>query len=108
MQALFPPRGGVLLAKETTGRSSMQTWQQLPCCTQSSAPVQVAARVQALFPPRGGIRLLAKETTHGRGRALDYLIAQQLVLDTAHFFDGDKLACARRLAHGEGCFQGLQ
>ena len=65
------------------------------------AAVQVAARVQALFPPRGGIRLLARETTHGKGRPLDYLIAQQLVLDTVHFFDGDKLACARRLAHGE-------
>ena len=65
------------------------------------APAQVAARVQALCPPRGGIRLLAADVTHGGRRALDYLIAQQLILDTVHYFDGDRLACARRLAHGE-------
>ena len=63
--------------------------------------VQVAATVQRLCPPRGGIRLLAAEVTHSKGRELDYLIAQQLILDTVHYFDGDRLACARRLAHGE-------
>ena len=62
---------------------------------------QVTAKVLAAFPPRGGIRLLPREQTQKAGlHSLDHLIAQQLVLDTVHFFDGDRVQCARRLAHG--------
>lgn len=63
--------------------------------------MQVTARVLAAFPPRGGIQLLPREQTQKAGlHSLDHIVAQQLVLDTVHFFDGDRVQCARRLAQG--------
>ena len=68
--------------------------------------MQVAARVLAAFPPRGGIQLLQREQTQKAGlHSLDHIIAQQLVLDTVHFFDGDRVQCARRLAQGDHPFK---
>lgn len=63
-------------------------------------PWQAAAAVLEAFPPRGGIALLPQEYVQGERTALEQLILQQYILDTLHYFDGDRVACARKLALG--------
>ncbi len=56
----------------------------------------------AAFPPRGGIRLLAPEHTRLGGSAASRLVAEECMLDTITFFDGDRIECAARLGKGDG------
>jgi nuclear cap-binding protein subunit 1 len=60
----------------------------------------VAAEVAAAFPPRGIIKLLPAARTGGNRPALDRLIAEEYILDTIYFFDGNRVDCAGRLAFG--------
>jgi hypothetical protein len=54
------------------------------------------------FPPRGIIRLLPSEhTSHGKPQ-IERLVAEEYILDTIAFFEGDRVQCAQRLA-GEPC-----
>ena len=62
--------------------------------------VQVAAEVAAAFPPRGIIKLLPAARTGGDRPALDRIIAEEYILDTISFFDGNRVDCAGRLAYG--------
>lgn len=63
--------------------------------------MQRAAALLNAFPPRGSIALLPRQQTHGSKSDIDHLIMEQYVLDTIHYFDGDRVACARKLALGE-------
>ena len=50
------------------------------------------------FPPRGIIRLLPPEhTSHGKAQ-IERLVAEEYILDTMTFFEGDRVQCAQRLA----------
>ena len=62
---------------------------------------QVAAEVAAAFPARGIIKLLPAARTGGDRPLLDRLIAEDYILDTIFFFDGNRVECAGRLAYGE-------
>lgn len=64
------------------------------------ALAQAAAAVTASFPPRGLIRLLPAEHTEQGKPRIERLVAEEYILDTLHFFDGDRVQCARRLAMG--------
>ena len=61
---------------------------------------QAAAAVLQAFPPRGIIRLLPPEHTGHGAPKVERLVAEEYVLDTIHFFEGDRVQCARRLAAG--------
>lgn len=75
---------------------------QLPVSNkQDMRHVQAAARVLAAYPPRGVIRLLPSEATWGDKPIIERLIAEEYILDTIHFFDGDRVECARTLALGK-------
>lgn len=63
--------------------------------------MQAAAVVLAAFPPRGVIRLLPREATWGNLPKIEQLVAEEYVLDTIHYFDGDRVECARTLALGK-------
>lgn len=74
-------------------------------CPPGSSPDALAAAVLAAHPPAGRVGLLPPATlgvavTSGPGAALDLLIAESYVADTLRAFDGDRVALARRLAHG--------
>lgn len=56
--------------------------------------------VLAAFPPRGVIRLLPAEHTWGDQPKIERLVAEEYMLDTMHFFEGDRVECARTLALG--------
>ena len=56
--------------------------------------------VLAAFPPRGVIRLLPPEATWGGLPKIEQIVAEEYVLDTIHYFDGDRVECARTLALG--------
>ena len=59
---------------------------------------QAAAAVLEAFPPRGIIRLLPPEhTSHGKPQ-IERLVAEEYILDTLAFFEGDRVQCAQRLA----------
>ena len=62
--------------------------------------MQAAAALAAAFPPRGLIRLLAAQHTEQGKPRIERLVAEEYILDTLHFFDGDRVQCARRLAMG--------
>lgn len=62
--------------------------------------MQVAAAVLEAFPPRGSIALLPLDQTQGGKTAMERLIMEQYILDTIHYFDGDRVQCARKLALG--------
>jgi len=62
--------------------------------------VQAAAAVLAAYPPRGGIRLLPAENTWGDKPKIERLVAEEYILDTIHFYDGDRVECAKTLALG--------
>ena len=63
--------------------------------------MQAAAALAAAFPPRGLIRLLSPEHTEQGKPRIERLVAEEYILDTMHYFDGDRLECAVRLANGE-------
>ena len=54
----------------------------------------------AAYPPRGGIRLLPAENTWGDKPAINRIVAEEYILDTIHFYDGNRVECARTLALG--------
>ena len=55
------------------------------------------------FPPRGIIRLLPPEhTSHGKPQ-IERLVAEEYILDTIAFFEGDRVQCAQRLASAPRC-----
>ena len=56
------------------------------------------AAVAAAFPPRGIIKLLPEARTGGDRPYLDRLIAEEYILDTIYFFDGNRVEAAGRLA----------
>ena len=62
--------------------------------------VQAAAAVLAAFPPRGVIRMLPPEHTMGGKPKIERLVAEEYILDTIHFYNGDRVECARTLASG--------
>ena len=74
--------------------------------------VQAAAAVLEAFPPRGITRLLpAEHTSHGKPQ-IERLVAEEYILDTIIFFEGDRVQCAQHLAsesfiplasHRSGC-----
>ena len=50
------------------------------------------------FPPRGVTRLLpAEHTSHGKPQ-IERLVAEEYILDTIIFFEGDRVQCAQHLA----------
>ena len=63
-------------------------------------PSQAAAATLAAFPPRGSIALLPAEATGGGRPAMDRLIAQDYIIDSMLYFDGDRVESAVRLASG--------
>ena len=68
----------------------------------SDAPplVQTAAAVLQTYPPQGGLRMLGEAAEGGRAK-IERIIAEQLILDTLHYFSSDRLECVRRLGRGE-------
>ena len=65
--------------------------------------LQAAAAVLEAFPPRGIIRLLPPEhTSHGKPQ-MERLVAEEYILDTMTFFEGDRVQCAQRLASEPFC-----
>ena len=62
------------------------------------AHAQAAAAVLEAFPPRGITRLLpAEHTSHGKPQ-IERLVAEEYILDTIIFFEGDRVQCAQHLA----------
>jgi hypothetical protein len=61
---------------------------------------KAAAAAAAAFPSRGLIRLLPAEHTAQGKPLVERLVAEEYILDTLHFFDGDRVQCARRVALG--------
>ena len=55
----------------------------------------------AAYPPRGVIRLLPAEATSGKQKKIERLVAEEYILDTIHYYDGDRVECAKTLALGE-------
>ena len=73
----------------------------LRCCC---VPVQAAAAILHAYPPRGGLNLqlsVNKQPVTSLMSAIDRIIAQEYVIDTIHYFDGDNNELARRLGIGE-------
>lgn len=52
----------------------------------------------AAFPPRGIIKLLPEARTGGDRPYLDRLIAEEYILDTIFYFNGNRVEAAGRLA----------
>ncbi|EIE25257.1 ARM repeat-containing protein [Coccomyxa subellipsoidea C-169] len=71
-----------------------------PGVSGTAAPMEAAASVLELFPPRGIIRLLPAEHTELGTLKVERLVAEEYILDTIHFFEADRVECARRLAKG--------
>ena len=57
-----------------------------------------AAQMLAWYPPRGTVRLLKDDHTKGDRLYMDRTIAEDYFLHTIHFFEGDRVECAKRLA----------
>jgi len=64
------------------------------------SPVNTASAAQLLtwYPPRGTLRLLKDEHTKGDRLLMDRIVAEDYFLHTMHFFEGDRVECAKRLA----------
>lgn len=61
---------------------------------------QAAAALAAAFPPRGITKLLAPEHTQGDRPLIERLVAEEYMLDIIHYWDGDRVECAVKLAQG--------
>ncbi|KAK9846278.1 hypothetical protein WJX81_000837 [Elliptochloris bilobata] len=72
----------------------------LPGAPLGTSPTEAAAALAAAFPARGLIRLLPAEHTEQGKPRIERLVAEEYILDTLHYFDGDRVQCARRLAMG--------
>ena len=71
------------------------------------AHAQAAAAVLEAFPPRGITRLLpAEHTSHGKPQ-IERLVAEEYILDTIIFFEGDRVQCAQHLASESSHFSGV-
>lgn len=62
--------------------------------------MQAAAAAVAAFPPRGSIALLSADATGGGRAPLERLVAQDYIIDSMLYFDGDRVESAVRLASG--------
>lgn len=87
-------------AKDVSTKLELQD--ELGGCT-----MQAAASVLELFPPRGIIRLLPPEHTELGRLKMERLVAEEYILDTIHFFEADRVECAKRLAKGTACLMRL-
>jgi len=57
-----------------------------------------AAKILEWYPPRGILRFLDIKHTKGERPLVDRIIAEDYFLDTLHFFEGNRVECAKRLA----------
>lgn len=57
------------------------------------------------YPPRGVIRLLPADAAWGDKPKIERWVAEEYILDTIHFFDGDRVECAKTLALGRSFLQ---
>lgn len=57
-----------------------------------------AAKILEWYPPRGILRFLDAKHTKGERPLVDRIIAEDYFLDTLHFFEGNRVECAKRLA----------
>ncbi|KAK9820118.1 hypothetical protein WJX72_006327 [[Myrmecia] bisecta] len=69
-----------------------------PGIPQDASAAEQAAAVALAYPPRGIIKLIGTQHTEGERAKMERLVAEEYILDTIHFFDGDRVECARRLA----------
>ena len=58
----------------------------------------------AAYPPRGVIRLLPVEAAASKQKKIERLVAEEYILDTIHYYDGDRVECAKTLALGKTIF----
>ena len=66
--------------------------------------MQAAAAILHAYPPRGGLNLqlsVNKQPVTSLLSSIDRIVAQEYVIDTIHYFDGDNNELARRLGIGE-------
>jgi nuclear cap-binding protein subunit 1 len=62
-------------------------------------PALAAALLQQAFPARGIIRFIDAQHTGGDRPPVERLVAEDYILDTVFYFEGDRVECAKRLAH---------
>lgn len=65
--------------------------------------MQAAAAVLHAYPPRGALNLqlsVDKQPVTSLLSGIDRTVAQEYVIDTVHYFDGDNNELARRLGIG--------
>ncbi len=55
----------------------------------------------AAYTPRGVIKLLPAEATSSKQKRIERLVAEEYILDTIYYYDGDRVECAKTLALGE-------
>lgn len=58
----------------------------------------IARDIIEWYPPRGIIRFLKEEHTKGDRLLIERIIAEDYFLHTMHYFEGDRVECAKRLA----------
>ena len=68
-----------------------------------SLALKTAAAVLEAFPPRGGIRFLPPEATAGGRSEAERFVIEEYIIDVIHFWDGNRVACAKLLSGGEFC-----
>lgn len=56
------------------------------------------AQIVDWYPAKGIIRLMKEEHTRGDRPLIERIIAEDYFLHTIHFFEGDRVECAKRLA----------
>ncbi len=69
----------------------------------SISSLQAAATVLQAYPPRGALNLqlsINKQPVISLLSGIDRIVAQEYVIDTIHYFDGDNNELARRLGIG--------
>lgn len=72
---------------------------------EGASPALQRALVLAAFPPRGMIHYLDPQHTVGDRPLVERLVAEEYVLDTVFYFEGDRVECAKRLANSESVQQ---
>lgn len=73
---------------------------QPPGLASGLTPAEAAAAILHAYPPRGGLNLqlsVNKQSVTSLMSAIDRIVAQEYVVDTIHYFDGDNNELARRL-----------